>query len=647
MNANAKPLLAIIALIYAQCSFAQTLFTYGNNAVSRHEFELAFDKNNTNGTHDERSYRNYLELYTRYKLKVQAAYDQKFDTLLSQKAELQNFRSQIADNYLTDDEAVQSLVDEAYERSRKDIHLAHIFIKFNSITDTAEAYKKATEAYTQLQEGKSFANVAALYSGDPNVGVNKGDIGYITVFTLPYNLETLVYSLKPGTFSKPYKGKSGYHIFKNIDERKAVGTISVAQILLAFPANATSVQKSVVDQKADSIYAAAVLGRSSFESLALQNSNDNLSYKAGGQLPEFGVGKYEPAFENAAFALAKDGDVSKPVETSYGYHIIKRLSLKTIPETKTPEYMAELKQKVISDTRMQVASATMMKKILTQIQYKKAAVNQNHLWAFADSALNEKRLPKFNDLNSKTVLFSFAKRKFTANEWANYLQAIHNVGELVNGKSKADLLQQFVETSAGEYYRDHLEDYNKAFAAQLEEFKNGNLLFECMQKHVWAKASDDTAGLKKYYTNNANRYWWQPGADAVLFSSNDQNSINELYKKIAENKAAWRTLAKPYENIVQADSGRYEYNQFPVNNADKLSEGFITPPVKDAKENLYTFLYIIKKYPEKTHRNFDDAKGFTLNDYQNYLEEEWIIQLKKKYPVKVNDTVLQTLWTHR
>jgi peptidyl-prolyl cis-trans isomerase SurA len=269
------------------------------------------------------------------------------------------------------------------------------------------------------------------------------------------------------------------------------------------------------------------------------------------------------------------------------------------------------------------------------------------LWAYADSALGEKRLPQYTDLTSKTVLFSFDKRKYTLNDWANYLQAIRNVRELVSGKTKEELLQTYVEASAEDYYRSHLEQYNSAFAHQLEEFRNGNLLFECMQRNVWTKASDDTAGLRKYFDNNYNRYWWQPGADAVFFSSNDEKSISELYKKIDTDKKNWRSLAKDYDNIVQADSGRFEYSQFPISGADKLGDDFVTAPVKNASDNSYTFLYLVKKHTAREHRNFDDARGFALNDYQNYLEEEWIISLKKKYPVKVNEAVLQSLWKEK
>ena len=124
---------------------AQTLFSYGSKSVSKGDFLKAYSKNNNEGKPTEKSYRDYLELYIRYKLKVQAAYDLKLDTLPAQQTELKNFRNQVADTYMNDEESLNTLVNEAYERSHKDIHLAHIFISIpKNVTpaDTLKAYQK-------------------------------------------------------------------------------------------------------------------------------------------------------------------------------------------------------------------------------------------------------------------------------------------------------------------------------------------------------------------------------------------------------------------------------------------------------------------------------------------------------------------------
>src|SRR5882724_10435173 len=238
---------------------AQNLITYGNESVSKAEFLKAYRKNNTTGKPTEKSYREYLDLYTKYKLKVRAAYDLKLDTMPNQLAELQNFRNQIVDQYMNDETRVNKLVNEAFLRSQKDIHIAHIFIAVSrtaSPADTLFAYKRATEAYRALKSGKDFGKIAAEYSQDPFAINNHGDIGFITVFSLPYELENLAYSTAPGKFSKIHHGKNGYHIFKNIEERKAIGKIKAAQILLILPNSSSEALKSETKKRADSIYRA-------------------------------------------------------------------------------------------------------------------------------------------------------------------------------------------------------------------------------------------------------------------------------------------------------------------------------------------------------------------------------------------------------
>src|SRR6187402_1135758 len=149
--------LLLCLLILSHSLTAQTLFTCDGRSVSKDDFLKAYNKNNTGEKANERSYREYLDLYIRYKLKVQAAYDMQLDTLPGQRVELQNFRAQVADSYLKDEASLDKLVQEVYARGQKDIHLAHIFIAQASPTDSSGAYMKASIAYNALKKGKKFA----------------------------------------------------------------------------------------------------------------------------------------------------------------------------------------------------------------------------------------------------------------------------------------------------------------------------------------------------------------------------------------------------------------------------------------------------------------------------------------------------------
>ena len=646
MTVISKAAVASLLIFMTATASAQVLFTYGGKAVTKNDFLKAYNKNNTESSPTDKSYRDYLELYIRFKLKVQAAFDKKLDTLSTQKAELNSFRNQIIDGYVRDEASINELVIESILRSKKDIHIAHIFVAAGK-NATDEAIKKAQDkinaAWGQLQKGQAFEKVAVEFSEDPSVTVNKGDVGYVTALVLPYELENAAYTTPAGKFSAPVRSKAGFHIFKTLGEREALGRLKAAQILLAFPPNATDAQKEEVKKRADSIHGVLTKG-SDFKLLVNQFSNDNLSWQAGGEMMEFGVGQYDLPFENAAFALKKDGEISEPVLTGYGYHIIKRVQYKpAVADTANTQLREEFKQRIVQSDRMQVSQKMLLKKVLLTIGFKKNAVNEQHLFIIMDSILQKKRFPVFADVNAKTPLFSFAKKTVTVKDLQANLEMITSYENMRAGKTIQQLLEEFTEVSAFDYYRQHLEEYNKEFAYQLNEFKEGNLLFEIMQRKIWETASTDTAGLKKYYTAHKDKYWWESSADAIIFTATNDKASDEYRNKAKENYKDWKKYIDLSSGHLQGDSGRFELGQIPVVERTNFTEGLVTANVRNETDNTVAFAYIIKLYPNREVRGFADARGFVINDYQLYLEEQWIAELKKKYPVKINEAVVKSL----
>lgn len=647
MNVSGKSLLLSVTLAATAAISAsgQSLFTYGSKSVSKDEFLKAFNKNNTGEAPTTKAYADYLELYSKFKIKVQAAYDMKLDTMPNQKAELDGFKTQITDNYMSDDESLKKLVDEALERRKKDLHLQHIFVAIPSkatAEDISKAQYKINQAYSELSKDAEFNKVAATYSEDPSVKTNNGDIGFITVFNLPYDLETLAYATAAGKYSQPFQSRSGFHIFKNLGERKAAGRMKASQILLSFGPDMTDNQKQLVQQKADSIYKALQSG-SDFKALAASFSTDNLTYQNGGELVEFGVGQYDPAFENAAFALQNDNDISKPVRTEFGYHIIKRLSRVPLNVAASDaETLNDLKLQVSQSDRIAVAQKDFLQKIQKTTGFKKLVIDETKFKKYSADFLSGKEGNRPQGLTETMALFSFSKSTVKLKDWETYLRSVRAAGNQ-NSKPIEYWYDQFVNNSIQEYYRSHLEDYNKEFRGQLAEFRDGNLLFEVMQKKVWDVAAADSVNLKKYYKEHQNKYWWEASADALIFTVSDEQESAKIRASLDSNHKNWRKIVETYEGRVQADSARFELSQIPVVDRTNFTEKLITANVKNEADKSVTFAYIIKLHKDKEQRNFDDARGFVINDYQSFLEEKWIAELKKKYPIKINQAVLASL----
>jgi peptidyl-prolyl cis-trans isomerase SurA len=635
---NKHILTALAFALTGTVASAQTLFTYGGEAVSAQEFLKAYQKNNTAAKSPD-ALKSYLELYIASRLKVREAKERGYDTLPQLLADLDNLRAQILPGYLTDDESIKALVKEAFQRSQKDLHIAHIFIAATN-NDTAAAYQKAQQAYQQLKGGKPFATVAQTFSDDPSAKNNDGDMGYVTAFTLPYEFENIVYRTPVGQVSAIHKSKAGYHIFKNLGERKAVGQLRAAQILLAYPPDADAATKERVKKQADSIYNRLLKG-DDFGKLAAQLSADPVSAAANGQVPVFGVGQYDPAFESVAFGLAKDGAISKPFQTAHGWHIVKRLGVEAVPaDFNSAKVQDELPDRVKASDRIQTTNNAAIQKAMAQ--FKAASFTPASLWAYSDSLLNNKPGATASGLQAQSALFQLGSDAATVDNWIRFAQANRFKSDGSGLKSYTQLWDEFVAATAMEYYKKHLELFNPAFKAQMDEFKDGNLFFEIMQREVWNKAQTDSVALLTYYNQHKDKYIWKESADAVVFYASDIPTAQLFYKELSKAPQNWRTIAGNFGDQIVADSNRFEIEQIP--GATKTSKaGSVSPLVPNKEDNTASCSYIVKRYMKPEPRDFAASRGLVINDYQADLEKQWLEQLKKKYPVVVDEKVLATL----
>jgi len=634
----------LLLFLFSHEGNTQTLFTYGKYNADAKDFLRAYNKNNTAPvTNKAKAISDYLDLYIKSRLKIREAYERRYDTLANIRTEIDNLRNQIVDNYMSDPTLMDKLVKEAFERSQKDYHVAHIYIAFRNSSggmDTVAAQRKLDDIMARLKKGEDFAKVARENSDDTTAKKTGGDIGYITVFTLPYEFENAIYATAPGKYSTAVRSRIGYHIFKVIDTRKAVGKVKAQQILLAFPPGIDEASKKQVAAKADSIYKILLKG-DDFSKIATDLSNDYMTAVTGGLMPDIGVGQYDPVFEKVVFSLPKDGAISKPFLTSHGWHIVKRVSLKPVvtnPKDKT--YRSELEQKITNDARSKNSKDFIYKRILAKPGFRKFDYDDAALWNLSDSLLDLKPLNLGRNIQPETALFAIGDSIYDAGEWIDYAGTYRFKQDGAGVKPWNEVRDEWIKASMQEYYRDHLEDYNEDFRNQMTEFREGNLFFEIMQVEVWNKAQNDSAALLTLYNKNKDKYLWKQSADAVLFFCSDINTAKMIYDKIKANPKDWKKLSEQYSEKVIADSARYEWEQIP--NLKKIipRSGMLTSPELNMADNTASFAYIVNVYAQPMPRSFVEARGLVINDYQSVLEEKWNEELKKKYPVKIDQKVL-------
>ena len=552
-----KKLLPVILICLSLQVKAQQLFSYGGKAVSEKEFLYAFNRNHTDSGNLKKAMEDYLDLFIRYKLKVQAAKDLRLDTLPNQKADLAGFEEQLKPLYLLDQFTLDSLVRQAYERSFLEIKVAHIFISKEKVT----AKERAQQAYAALQNGRDFTTIALSESDDPAIKQNKAVLGYITAFTLPYFFESAIYALEEGAYTTPIESNTGFHIFKRISSRAIESKRSYKHILVAVPEGLTDASKQPYQSKADSLYQ-KILSGVSFDSLALLHSDDRSTVALGGFMNEIPVGKYELLFEEQAMALKKTGDVSPLFSTAYGFHVLQLAAVQKINSNfKTAE--EEWKNLVLQDERKEIAAIKMIEK-------------------------------------------SIGKYGLTANT---------------------------PEKEA--YIAKRLSLFSPPYAALVNDFRDGNLLFEIMDKNVWGKAASDAEELKKFHASRKETYQWKNSVFAYTFTFQHEEDAMAAQKNFHANPSIASLLKTISENAL-VDSGRYEANELQGVGTAQAKAGFVSAIFTNISDGSSSFHLLTKKFNDPGIKTFEEARGAVINDYQLQLEDSWIKSLKKKYPVVIH-----------
>lgn len=638
--------LLAVFLFFTVSSGAQTIFSYAGKNVSTAEYLKAFNKVHPAPVKDKPAkMREYLDLYINSKLKIHEAELRGYDTTPGFKEEFSALRNQVLENYMNDTESLDALVSEAFDRSQKDIKVQHIFIPYVvdfSFSDSAVAKLKIQEALMELKSGKSFDDVALKFSADPSVAENKGHLGYLTVFSLPYQFENIIYNLSPGQYSAPHKSNSGYHIFKNIAERKAVGRIRAAQILIAIPPGSDDNAKKRLATLADSLYNRIQKG-DDFSMLARSFSNDVMSATSGGSMQEFGIGSFDPAFENVVFALPANGTISKPFLTNHGYHIVKRISLTTPPTVKDKKNLDLIRQLVETDGRINVAKERMFNKMLSKTGYTEYQYDQQMLKQFLDSVLSGLPPSPSNPVTKSTALFKIGATQKLAGDFATYAVSNRYRTDGSGLKTYTVLFDEYKRNTVMQYYRDHLEEYNEDFNRQMKELKDGNLFFDIMMREIWSQAQSDTSGQKDFFTRNKAKYTWQQSADAVMFYCGDEETAGIFKMQLGKNPGLWKETLEMYSDKVTSDSSRFDTKKIPGFPKTVNKPGFLTATIVNKEDKTASFAYVFKYYTQPAAKTFDEARGDVIADYQEALDKKWITDLKKKYPVKVNEEELKKL----
>lgn len=649
-----KQILSLVLLTIGLVSTAWTqtdevLFTVDGQPVTVSEFKYIYEKSKAGSAdYSKASVNEYLDLYTKFKLQVRKAKDLKLDTIPALKRELEGYRKQLASNYLLDKGVLDNLVKEAYDRSQYDVSISHIFFLVENGADAdadRQALAKAQKIKKDIIQGKvKFEEAAKQYSDDKPTGADGGYLGFITAFYLKnfYQIENAAYNTELGKISEPIRSKFGYHLVKVNEKRPARGQIEAAHILLRVE---NPNQEAEVQARIRKIHKELNDGLVFSDAAKKHSEDENSSFK-GGFLGTVSINQYEKTFEETIFRLQNDGDYSVPFRSSIGWHIVQRI--KKSPKESFAQMERGLKARVQRDARFKIVQDEFSKKLKTEHNFTEIATAKKVFTDNIDQSFVTTQWKAPAAANQQTPLFKISDEVVSSAEFVQFLSknANQRSREGRNGTPEQvfdNMYDQFVSNKLMEYEEKQLPNKYPEFKALMREYEEGILLFEAKNMMVWGKAAKDTVGLQNFYNKNKNNYLWEQRVDATTYTMpNEHPTKLALARKLARKKDVAKVLSKVNadKEILTAETKTYEKGQNKIVDALAWKKGSMSEnEIAGEAVSFVKIENVIKPEPKA----FQDARGYVIADYQMFLEDQWIADLKKEYNIKINQDVLNKL----
>ena len=617
----------------AQSIDSENLMSIGGEAISVKEFLRVYNKNID--LVQDKSQKNidyYLELYTNYKLKLKEARTLGFHQKDSYKKEFESYKNQLSKTYISDKEVTETLVKEAYNRTANEVKAQHILVRIQPGQDSLAAYKKI-QALRPRMVNEDFKSLRTALHDGKSIFVE--DLGYFSAFKMVYDFENAAFNTPLGQTSQPFKTQFGYHVVKILDKRPSKGKVQVAHIMIA---NTQRDSTLVPENRIKEIYRSIQEG-DSFDSLAKQFSDDKSSAAKGGVMNPFKSGDIRSEiFINTAFGLKDMGDISKPIQTQFGWHILKLIS-KT-PVEPYEKIKLDIEQKVKRDSRSKIIRQKMLKKL--KQQYK---ISQPSLESLA-------ALIEINDADDTwiveasiepQVFLKIESQEFTYKDFLDLLNK--NKRSFNVSTNKLEFISKqyalFLENNLFQYKKNNLINENEDYANVLKEYEEGLLLFDIMENKIWKGAQLDSIGLKSYYNENTSKFKSNSKITATIARSNKKKklkAVKKLWIQGLSTEAISQKLNKVDQSLIFS-SGDFEIDNPLIPKNMVFSKGI---------SDIFSLgdscvLLNISNIEKPQLLSFEDAKGAVISNYQNVLESEWLETLKNKYPIFVNEEILNDL----
>ena len=631
--------LACAAILSASASknADPVLMTINGKDVRQSEFEYLYHKNNLQQLAPQ-SIDEYIEMFIVYKLKVADAEAAGLHQTDAFTKEFNGYCAELSRPYLRDSIVEKRLVEEAYARMATSRKVSHIMLPLGSTYDEKEANRmKIDSIRTAIVNGSAdFGEMAVRYSSDRSARVNNGSMGYINVNSYPYPFEKTAWETPVGEISPVIEDAPfGFHIIRVEDQRPNPGKVEARHILKL--TNGLSEEEGAAKKaQIDSIYNLLANG-GDFDAIARAESEDPGSAANGGRLGWFGPGEMVKEFEDAAFGL-KDGGISAPFKTAYGYHIVQTLAHRGIGTL--AEESERIKAAISRDMRSVMPETERLTQLKAELGVK---IDSTGLMQARSRMTGDSPAEQLRSLQAdNSLIATVGNRTISIGDVINYIPS--NVLEGANDAFTVlnSGLENKINETVVEETRKNLAENNSEYRNLTNEYRDGILLFEISNRNVWERSTSDIEGLQKFFSANRAKYTWDKPhyKGYVIFATND-SIAGEAQKYLAANQVENDSLV----SVMRANYGRNIKIEKVVTGkgenaiVDNVAFNGERPEAPGRWTAWFGYAGRVIDAPEEAN----DVRGAVASDYQQQLESEWIKALRKKYKVKLNKKALKAL----
>ena len=617
--------------------------SYADTVITLSDFERAYETTNnveTPSADSMAAYREFLDQYLNYRLKVRAAQKAGLDTLTRIKKEIRSYRQKMARPRLMRTHVYEPLARSLYERKQQEVDVSHILVQIDPEAppkDTAKAYDEISTIADSLERGVPFDDLAFRNSDDPSAQKEgktgyRGRIGYVRAGQIVKPFEDRMYTVAPDSVSDIFRTRFGYHLLKVHDRRPARPPIRLSHIMLRPDEDSAGAR-----QRLDSLRTEVVQRGADFAALAKTHSQDRRSASRGGDLGTVeSPGALPPAFRTAVSRLDSVGAVSDVVRTRFGYHLIKLTGRETRQSFEAS--YESLKNEIADRPRVERRKAAFAQQVQEDTG---VSVDTARILSAANvSSVDTLSRPLLSVASADTLgtqsVATLGDSRYTLNQLAQHVMQTDGGARM----SVGDVIEDFLNDKALTYAGARLAKTDSSFAATMKEYRNGLLVFQFMQDSVWTAAAQDTAGLRRTFRQNREEYRYPDRVRALALRA-PADSLLAPYQRLSQDTASIGSLVErantdslvTADTILVTDTSPEVYH--PVLSA---RDGTASGPVQYDGSSV---LLVRESLLPSRQKTFEEARSSVISDYQETYEDRVIARLRRRYEAKTHPARLQ------